>query len=138
MERAMRNRKALARFLGGEAGEALFAIALEQPGAFERTRGDVRAKLEEARRAPAEAPSEGWAIDESYEGIKAAQLVVVNIRGEPERRAAETLVEDLVRLRKDGALFEEVVGRRGNKVARRSSRTSRTRRMPGSRRRFDG
>ena len=48
--------------------------------------------------------------------IERAQLVVVNVRSEEERPAADALVADVARLRKDEAVFRDVIGWRGHKL----------------------
>jgi len=56
------------------------------------------------------------AIAERYAGIQHAQMVIVNIRAERERRAGEQMVADIVRLRKDKELFDDILGFRGSKL----------------------
>lgn len=56
------------------------------------------------------------AIAERYAGIEDAQLVVVNIRGEHERQGGEQIVADVVRLRKDDQLFNDILGFHGSKA----------------------
>lgn len=73
-------------------------------------------RLSEALDDPDPAPAERWALEEGYEGIERAQLVVVNIRDEQERPAAKALLDELSRLRKDDVVFREAVGPRGNKL----------------------
>jgi hypothetical protein len=43
-------------------------------------------------------------------------MVVVNVRDPAERAAAEQLLVDLARLRKDDALFNDIVGFRSNRL----------------------
>jgi len=57
-----------------------------------------------------------WAVSERFQGIERAGLVVVNLRDPAERPAAEQLLVDLARLRKDDPLFNDIVGLRGNRV----------------------
>jgi len=83
---------------------------------LEHTRADLLAAIAQARKAPPPKPTEHWAVAEGYEGIEHAQLVVVNIRNEPERREGEQLVGDLGRLRKEPALFDDILGARGTKI----------------------
>lgn len=56
------------------------------------------------------------AIAERYAGIQHAQLVIVNLRGGHERRGGEKIVADIVRLRKDEELFNDVLRFGGSKV----------------------
>jgi NAD(P)-dependent dehydrogenase (short-subunit alcohol dehydrogenase family) len=59
---------------------------------------------------------EGWAIADRYAGIEDAQLVVVNVRAEDDRAAAEELAADVKRVREDEALFADIIGHRGTRV----------------------
>lgn len=56
------------------------------------------------------------AIAERYAGIQHARLVVVNIRGAHERRGGEQIVADIVRLRKDEELFDDILKFQGSKL----------------------
>jgi hypothetical protein len=56
------------------------------------------------------------AIAERYAGIQHAQLVVVNIRSESEQEGGEQIVADVVRLRKDEELYDDILGFRGSKI----------------------
>jgi hypothetical protein len=56
------------------------------------------------------------AIAERYAGIQHAQLVVVNIRSEREQEGGEQIVADVVRLRKDEELYDDILGFRGSKI----------------------
>jgi len=56
------------------------------------------------------------ALEDGYEGIERAQLVVVNVRSDADRRAAVAVLEDVTRLRKDEAVYQDVLGHRGNKL----------------------
>jgi hypothetical protein len=74
------------------------------------------AAITKAREAPTPEPTEHWALAEGYDGIEHAQLVVVNIRNEADRGQGERLVSDLGRLRKEPALFGDILGERGSKI----------------------
>ena len=113
---ALENPEALARLLGGGLGEPLVAMALERPRVLDDVRRSMKSKLGEIRRSPPPAPTEHWALEEGYEGIERAQLVVVNVRDETERLAGQALLDELGRVRKDDAVFREIVGLRGNKL----------------------
>jgi len=113
---ALESREALARLLGDEFGDPLVAMARMQPRVLDDLRRSLGGKLGARRVVQPPAPTEHWALEEGYEGIERAQLVVVNVRDEGERLAAQTLLDELGRLRKDDAVFREVVGRRGNKL----------------------
>lgn len=117
LARALEDPGALARLLGDAIGEPLVALASQRPDFLDDLRRSLKAKLSDARRAPPPAPTEHWALDAGYEGIQRAQMVVVNVRSEAERARAAALVADVARLRKDEAVFRDVLGWRGSKVA---------------------
>ncbi len=56
------------------------------------------------------------AIAERYTGIQHAQLVVVNLRSESERKGGGQIVADVVRLRKDEELCDDIFGFCGSRV----------------------
>ena len=56
------------------------------------------------------------AIAERYAGIQHAQLVVVNIRSESERKRGEQIVADVVRLRKEEDLYDDILGFCGSRI----------------------
>jgi hypothetical protein len=112
---ALENPEAFALLLGAGLGEPLVAMALKQPRFLDDLRRSMKSKLEEVRHAPPPAPTERWALEEGYAGAERAQLVVVNVRCDAERRAAEAFVDDIARLRKDEEVYRDVVGLRGNR-----------------------
>ena len=67
--------------------------------------------------APPPTPVDYWAVFERSQRIERAGLVVVNLRDPDERPAAEQLLVELARLRKDDALINEIVGLRGYPLA---------------------
>ena len=115
---ALETPEAFARHLGAELGEPLAAMALKQSRVLglDDLRHSLESKLGEARRAPSPMPTEHWALAEGYAGIERAQLVVVNVRTEADRRAAASVIEDVARLRKDEEVYRDVLGPRGNKI----------------------
>ena len=82
----------------------------------DETRRELLAAIEKERRAPPPPPTEHWALADRYEGIAAAQVVVVNVRDEDERRRGATMLEDVTRLRRDEVVFGDVLGWRGSRV----------------------
>jgi len=79
--------------------------------------GALRPELvERLRSTPRPRSTMRWSIADGYRGIERAQLVVVNIRGEAEREKGEMLLAEVARLRKDRAVFDDVIGRWGSKV----------------------
>jgi len=91
-------------------------MALEQPGVLDDLRRSMKSKLGDVRRAKPPAPTEHWALEDGYAGIERAQLVVVNVRSDADRRAADAVLEDVARLRKDDDVYRDVLGPRGNKL----------------------
>ncbi len=81
---------------------------------------DVRTKMlagiAAAHTAPPARAVEHWAVLERFQGIERAGLVVVNIRDQSARASAEHLVADVHRLRKDDALFNDIIGSHGNRL----------------------
>lgn len=104
--------EALARI----CGEPLAELARNSPALVEK----MRAILDEVSAEPAIASPRGsekhWSVADAYAGIEHAQLVVVNSRHGGNRRAAEALVADVVRLRKDKELVADILGTRGNRI----------------------
>jgi hypothetical protein len=103
----------LVSLVGRDLADALRA----DPRRIEELRLSLLAGVEKERAVPPPAPTRHWAIARGYEGIERAQVVVVNIRGADERRGAERLARDLGRLRKDEAVFRDVLGWRGSRTA---------------------
>jgi len=117
LSEALENPEALARLLGAGLGEPLVAAALQQPRVLDDLRRSMKSKLSEVRRAPAPAPTGHWALEDDYSGIERAQLVVVNARSDADQRAAESVLADVARLRKDEEVYKDVLGHRGNKLS---------------------
>ena len=80
----------------------------------------MRAILGDVIAEPASASPRGsekhWSVADAYAGIEQAGLVVVNDRHGGNRQAAEALVADVVRLRKDKELVADILGPRGNRI----------------------
>lgn len=113
---ALESPEALARLLGSGLGEPLVAMALKQPRVLDDLRRSMKSKLADVRRAKPPAPTEHWALEDAYAGIERAQLVLVNVRSDADRRAADAVLEDVARLRKDDDVYRDVLGPRGNKL----------------------
>ena len=116
MERMLRGPDGVAELLGQVLGRPIAELARRNPKRLEETRTRMFAGIARARKAPAPKPTEHWAIPDGYKGIERAQLVVVNIRSAGERARGESIVEEVGRIRKDSAVFEDVLGFRGNKI----------------------
>jgi hypothetical protein len=70
---------------------------------------DLAARRTVSRSGKATAEVERWGLNPRYRGIEHAGLVVVNIREASERAAAEAFVAEVHRLRKDEAVFKDVM-----------------------------
>lgn len=116
LERALEEPDAMLRLLGAGLSEPLLAMAITNPKVQADIRRALKQKLRAMRHAPPPPPTEHWTLDEGYAGLTRAQLVVVNVRGEADRQAAATLVEDVGRLRKEKAVCDDVLGFRGSRV----------------------
>lgn len=116
LARLLREPDGIEKFLGQMAGAPMAAFARQHPAMLEKTRADLLRGLALVRRAPPPAPTEYWAIGAGYGGIERAQLVVVNVRNPREQERGEALAAQLARLRKDAAVFDDVLGARGSKI----------------------
>lgn len=115
-ERSLANPAELARLLTRGFGEPLLNALLTHPSILARTRAKMKVELKKLRAAPPPEPTEHWAIAPGYEGIERAQLVVVNARDDDQERRSAAVVEDTARLRKDAAVFDDVLGYRGSRI----------------------
>ena len=98
-------------------GTPMALLAEFRPEVMDSFRSSIEVSLDRVRSVePSREPSERWEITEPYRGIENAQLVVINIRGTAERRRGEAAREDVLRLRKDQRVFEDVFGLRGSRV----------------------
>lgn len=116
MEAMLRKPDGVAEFMSQMFGGPIVEAVRQNPQLIEEARATLLAGISSARKGPAPKPTEHWAIADGYSGIEQAQLVVVNIRNEAEREGGERLIADVVRLRKDVALFNDILGFRGNKI----------------------
>lgn len=99
-------------YLGDLGGQLAPVIAKNR----DQTRTELLATIEKERRAPPPPATEHWALAKGYEGVAGAQVVVVNVRDESERRRAAAMLDDVSRLRRDEAVFSDVLGWRGSRV----------------------
>jgi hypothetical protein len=116
LEQLLREPDGVAKFLGQMVSAPLATLVRERPELLEKTRADLLAGIEQARCAPPPEPTEHWALAGGYEGIEGAQLVVVNVRSFAECERGEALAHEVARLRKDPAVFDDVLGFRGHKT----------------------
>jgi len=98
--------------IGSPAGD----FVRRNPPLVEDVRTSMLAGIAAIRTSPPPQPVEYWAVSERFRGIEHAGLVVVNLRDQTVRVAAELLVADVQRLRKDDALFRDILGWRGHRI----------------------
>jgi hypothetical protein len=116
LEAVLRQPGGLESILGRLIGPGLGEFALQQPELVEQERGKALAQLAELRSRPVAKHRMRWAVTDAYRGIERAQLVVINIRDHTEKDQGEALLAEVARLRKDDAVFTDVMGPRGNRV----------------------
>jgi hypothetical protein len=116
-EQLLESPEAMAHIMDAALGGSIASIAREQPQILDDLRRSMSVQLRDARRAPPPAPTEHWALEAGYEGIERAQLLVVNVRSDAERPSAQALIDDVARIRSDKAVYRDVVGPRGRKLA---------------------
>ena len=113
LEQLLRQPDGMVDVLGAIGGARLAQLGREHRELLEEMRPRL-GRVAQARRAPQ--PDMRWAIADRYAGIEHAQLVVVNVRHDRQRQAAENLVADIVRLRKDNDLRADILGPRGSRT----------------------
>ena len=106
----------LVEALAWMGGEPLAEAARNSPALVEK----MRAILSEVSAEPTSASPLGsekyWSVADRYARIEHAGLVVVNYRHGDNRRAADALIADVVRLRKDKELGTDILGTRHNRI----------------------
>jgi hypothetical protein len=112
----LRRRDGMKRFVAEVLGPAFVSVASGRPSLLDDARGALTAALEQADRVPPLAHTEHWAIHPGYDGIEHAGVVVVNLRRDDDPEGAARVLDDLDRLRRDRALFDDVLGWRGSRV----------------------
>jgi hypothetical protein len=98
-------------------GAPLALFAESRPELLNSLRSDIETTLNRIGSVePSGQLSDRWELTEPYRGIENAQLVVINIRGTAEQRRGEAARGDVLRLRKDPRVFEDVFRLRGSRV----------------------
>ncbi len=97
-------------------GERLAEMGRQNAELLDDVRKKLLAEVRQTGRVSVPKQKERWAIADGYVGIEGAQLVVVNVRADEDRVAAEELAADVKKLREDETLFAEVIGPRGTRV----------------------
>ena len=105
----------LPEILARIGGEPLAELAHTNPALVEK----IRAVLADIGAEPTSVKPQGsekrWSVADAYAGIEHAGLVVINARPGSNRRAADALVADVIRLRKDKEIAVDVLGAIGNR-----------------------
>jgi hypothetical protein len=112
----LRGPDGMATWVGDVMGLPLADFARSNPHLAEEVRSRMLEGIAQVCGAPPPRAVDHWTVSERFQGIECAGLVVVNLRDPAERPAAEQLLVELARLRKDDALFNDIVGLRGNRV----------------------
>jgi len=116
LERLFTEPAAAAELMGRMVGEPLAEMMRARPELVEAARVELLEKLAQVRESPASPAAKRWTVSERYAGIERAQLVIVNVRDEEERRRADDLLSYLAKLRQDKEIFSDVLGYRGNRI----------------------
>jgi hypothetical protein len=116
LRRFLRQRDGMNRFIVEVLGPEFVGVASQRPGLLGDARAMLTASIERAEGAPPPPPTEHWAIRPGYDGIEHAGVVVVNVRCADDLGGAARVLDDLGRLRRGRALFDDVVGWRGSRV----------------------
>jgi hypothetical protein len=104
--------EALARI----SGEPLAESARNNAALVDKMRAILGEVSAEPTSTSAQASKKHWSVADGYAGIEHAGLVVVNFRHGDNHRAADALVADVVRLRKDKELAADILGFTGNRI----------------------
>jgi hypothetical protein len=76
----------------------------------------LAAESRKSARIPERSVTEHWCLEDGFEGIQHAQLIIVNVRGNADRDEANRFIGEIPHLRKDPDVFRDVVGPYGNKL----------------------
>lgn len=106
---------ALTHLFGTALGGQVAGRLLRQPATMELIRRMLESERERTLAARAAGPTERWALEAGYEGLERAQLVIVNVRSDKERSAADVLLSEIPRLRKDAEVFRDLIGLSGDR-----------------------
>ena len=116
MKRVLLEPGGVARLLDAALGGTIAEFARQRPELLERAQATMLEGLAKAERSPPPKPAEHWALADRFAGIEHAHLAVFNVRRAGERKAAERLIAELGRLRKDEDLFNDILGLRGSRI----------------------
>jgi energy-coupling factor transporter ATP-binding protein EcfA2 len=115
-EELLRQPDGVARWMDQMMGGPVVEYVRRNTALAETVRDQMLAGIANFRDAPPVTPVEHWAVADRYRGIEHAGLVVVNVHDPSERCDGERLVADILRLRQDRALFDDILGWRGHRT----------------------
>jgi hypothetical protein len=115
-ERLLEGPDGVARWMEQVVGLPVGEHLRRTPALAEEVRRQLLTGIASFRTAPAPRAAERWAVAERFAGIENAGLVVVAVHDRGERDRAEQLAADALRLRRDPALFNDILGWRGHRT----------------------
>lgn len=113
-EKLLRQPDGVTKWMDEVVGLPIGELLAGKEALVEETRTKMLEAMAAARRGPRPTPVKQWAIADRYRGVEDAGLVVLNIRDDHERKAAERLLAEVARLREDEAVFKDVFSWRGS------------------------
>ena len=116
-ERLLQRPDGVARWMEQVVDLPIGEFVRRNPALAEEVRRQLLTGIASFRAAPAPPTGDRWAVAERFAGIENAGLVVVAVHGRGERAPAEQLAADALRLRRDPALFNDILGWRGHRTA---------------------
>ncbi len=116
-ERLLQGPDGVARWMEQVVDLPIGEFVRRNPALAEEVRRQLLTGIASFRAAPAPPTGDRWAVAERFAGIENAGLVVVAVHGRGERAPAEQLAADALRLRRDPALFNDILGWRGHRTA---------------------
>ena len=115
-ERLLQGPDGVARWMEQVVHLPIGEFVRRNPALAEEVRRQLLTGIASFRAAPAQPAGERWGVAERFAGIENAGLVVVAVHGRGERAPAEQLAADALRLRRDPALFNDILGWRGHRT----------------------
>ena len=116
LEQVLSEPDSVINLLDWAGGPVLGEMGRGHEALLESVRLKLLADLRKSSVLRAAKPRARWAVADRYAGIEHAQMVVVNVRHDSDRAAAEQMAADVNRIRKDEELFADILGRRGTRT----------------------
>jgi hypothetical protein len=116
LEQVLSEPDSVINLLDWAGGPVLGEMGRGHEALLESVRLKLLADLRKSGVLRAAKPRAHWAIADRYAGIEHAQMVVVNVRHDSDRAAAEQMAADVNRIRKNEELFADILGRRGTRT----------------------